>query len=314
MSHFTVLVIGDDVEKQLQPYHEYECTGIEDEYVVDVNKDDEVKEYLDRELFVGPRKDNGEVDYQYYEDSATENLVEWEKMTQLEYFKSKDLTEEEIDEEIREWHGFEKKEDGSWYRRTNPNSKWDWWTIGGRWSGFFKMKSGGEGEPGNPGFFGTPAEDGYVDVVKKKDIDFEGMLKEAEENATKDYDEVYNTIKDTPIAESWESVRERFEKIEEAREFYHNQERVKAFSKGMSPWARLDDYQIERDTFIQKAKNKTFATYAIVKDSKWYAKGEMGWWGMSSNDVDQDVWNQKVMELIQSADDETLFTLVDCHI
>ena len=33
MSHFTVLVIGDDVEKQLQPYHEYECTGVKDEYV-----------------------------------------------------------------------------------------------------------------------------------------------------------------------------------------------------------------------------------------------------------------------------------------
>jgi hypothetical protein len=46
MSHYSVLVIGEDVEKQLQPYHEYECTGIEDEYVVEVNKNDEVKEFL----------------------------------------------------------------------------------------------------------------------------------------------------------------------------------------------------------------------------------------------------------------------------
>lgn len=27
MSHFTVLVIGDDPELQLAPYHEYECTS-----------------------------------------------------------------------------------------------------------------------------------------------------------------------------------------------------------------------------------------------------------------------------------------------
>jgi hypothetical protein len=42
MSHFAVLVIGDDIEKQLQPYHEYECTGINDEYVIDADITDKV--------------------------------------------------------------------------------------------------------------------------------------------------------------------------------------------------------------------------------------------------------------------------------
>jgi hypothetical protein len=37
MSHFTTLVIGDDVESALAPYHEYECTGVNDQYVVDVD-------------------------------------------------------------------------------------------------------------------------------------------------------------------------------------------------------------------------------------------------------------------------------------
>lgn len=313
MSHFTVLVIGDDVEKQLQPYHEYECTGIEDEYVVDVNKDDEVKEYLEREIFVGPRKDNGQVDYQYYEERAIENLSEWEKMTQLEYFQSQGKTSEEIDEEVSEWHGFKKKEDGSWYRKTNPNSKWDWWVVGGRWAGFFKMKPDGEGEAGSSGFFGAPARTGYVDVVKKKDIDFDAMFKETVEKAEKEYDGVYNVIKDLPVAESWKSVRERFEKIDDAREFYHKQERVEALRKH-DTWAELDEFQIDRETYIERQKNRTLSTYAIVKDSKWYAKGEMGWWAVSTNEVEQDDWNKKVMELIESVPDDTLFTLVDCHI
>ncbi len=314
MSHFTVLVIGDDVEKQLQPYHEYECTGFEDEYVIDVNMDDEVKEYLEKELLVGPKKGNGEIDYQYNEDRANEELVEWKKMTRLEYLQTKGLTPEEIEEDIKDYHGYKKREDGSWYSRTNPNYKWDWWVVGGRWAGFFKLKEGGEGEAGSPGFFGPEPEEGYVDSVKKKDIDFEGMLKESEEKAAKSYDEVYEVIKDTPVAESWESVRERFDKIEDARNFYNTQERVKVFHEKYSPWESLENFQVERDVYIQREKNRTFATYAVVKDGKWYAKGEMGWWAISTNEVTQDEWNQKVMELIESVDGETLFTLVDCHI
>ena len=42
MSHFVVLVVGNDIEKQLQPFHEFECTGIDDEYVQDVDITDEV--------------------------------------------------------------------------------------------------------------------------------------------------------------------------------------------------------------------------------------------------------------------------------
>lgn len=313
MSHFTVLVIGDDAEKQLQPYHEYECTGIEDEYVIDVNRDDEVKEYLDRILFVGSRKDNSKVDYEYREDSANETLSDWEEMTRLEYFQSKDMTPEEIEQEIIDYHGVEKKEDGSWYRRTNPNSKWDWYQIGGRWSGFFKMKPGGDGEVGGRGVFGREPEIGHVDVIKKKDIDFEGMIKEEEDKATNEYDQVYAVIKDLPVAESWKSVRERFTDIDDARKFYHAQARVVAIGK-INPWLELDKFQIDRDTFIQRAKNQTFSTYAVVKDSKWYGKGEMGWWAVSSNEIEQHEWDQKVMELIESCDDETLFTLVDCHI
>ena len=38
MSHFTVLVIGPNVPEQLAPYHEFECTGRNDQYVQDIDK------------------------------------------------------------------------------------------------------------------------------------------------------------------------------------------------------------------------------------------------------------------------------------
>ena len=37
MSHFVVLVVGPDPEAQLQPYHEFECTGTIDQYVQSVD-------------------------------------------------------------------------------------------------------------------------------------------------------------------------------------------------------------------------------------------------------------------------------------
>jgi len=48
MSHFSVMVIGDDVEKQMAPYHEFECTGTDDEYVVDKDTTEETtRDYLE---------------------------------------------------------------------------------------------------------------------------------------------------------------------------------------------------------------------------------------------------------------------------
>lgn len=43
MSHFNVLVIGDDVEGQLAPYHEFECTGKDDQYVQTVDETEEAR-------------------------------------------------------------------------------------------------------------------------------------------------------------------------------------------------------------------------------------------------------------------------------
>jgi len=43
MSHFAVLVVGENVDEQLAPYHEFESTGENDQYVVDVDKTEEAR-------------------------------------------------------------------------------------------------------------------------------------------------------------------------------------------------------------------------------------------------------------------------------
>jgi hypothetical protein len=321
MSHYSVLVIGEDVEKQLQPYHEYECTGIEDEYVVEVNKNDEVKEFLEKEIYFGQTL-NGDVDYHYNLERCEElGMSNIKKGTKLEYFTEKGLTRDEIDQEIIDYHGFYKV-GNDWFRKTNPNAEWDWWVVGGRWSGFFKLKDGSKGELGKKSLFDTTDhQPNTADITKKGDINFDLMRDNSEKRAIKEYDLVFEGIKDTPKCESWESVRERMGNIDEARTFYNSQPRIEAFNKvtkeNSDVFGWFEDYQdfnCTRDEYIKRERNRAITTYAIVKDGEWISKGKMGWWGMSSDSMSQDEWNEKYNELIDSLPDDTLLTIVDCHI
>jgi hypothetical protein len=285
MSHFTVLVIGDDVERQLQPYHEYECTGIKDEYV----------------KFTPTERTMEELQKTYEENKEKYNYESFEQF-------------------MKDYYGYN-EENGVWGRVTNPNAKWDWWVIGGRWTGFLKKKEGTNGVLGRPGVFNNEPTENGADIIRKGDVDWEGMRNDVVEESSKRYDLVHEGIKDTPEHESWESVRNRIEDIGEARKFYHSQERIVAFNKvcddnkDLFGWFNsIEDYLYDKDTYIERKKNESITTYAIVKDGQWYQRGEMGWFGISSNDMDQDEWNKKYWELIQSVPDDVILTLVDCHI
>ena len=54
--------------------------------------------------------------------------------------------------------------------------------------------------------------------------------------------------------------------------------------------------------------------FAIVKDGKWYEKGKMGWWGMVSDEQLGVDWHSQAKMLMEDLPDDTLLTIVDCHI
>lgn len=322
MSHFTVLVIGENPEQQLQPYHEYECTGIEDEYVVHVDRTEEVDEWLSEELCVGNRKDGGELDYEYSEEKAGDTLITHKKITRREYLE---LQGKKIDDEIIEYHGYEKK-DGKWMRYTNPNKKWDWYQLGGRWTGFFKLKLGATGGTGEPGLLTSSSKEGYADVAFKKDIDFDYMRNEAANNASQKYDFAMSIFGDFPVNENWDSVREKIKDIDKARAFYWNQPRCKAWQeaenkmlKNRAEWpfgyhSSPDYFIISKDEYIQNAKDSAISTFALIKDGRWYERGKMGWWACVSNEKDESDWNKEFSQLLDEIPEDTLLSIYDCHI
>jgi hypothetical protein len=303
------MVIGNDPESQLEPYDE----NLE-----------------------GAERCEGPID-------------EEEKQRFMDHYKDEKKAAGKSFDELypifgKQWDGgaARKNEEGVWcnYTTYNEKSKWDWYSLGGRWSSFFKLKPGAKGSFGRPGVMSSNdvQKKGYADQALKKDIDFEAMRDEAGKSAGETWDAVHkaldktkeltgvtiqwSTLIDANITESM-SFEERQAKAKELRETYGNQPRVMAFrafanskeGQKIIGWDdSLEDYEIPREQFVQNARNRACTTFAILKDGEWYEKGKMGWFGMSTDKMTQQEWNTKLQELIDSVPDDTLFSLYDLHI
>lgn len=240
---------------------------------------------------------------------------------------------------MSEWCGFKERDEkmGKYGYWENPKRKWDWYQLGGRWTGFFKLKSPNmEKNLGEPGVFGNePKHDS--DQAYKLQIDFKGMMESAGNEAADRYDRVAKlfggTIPKLEInwkKDMWDGGK--YEKLEydEKRKLYNgqpalkqlNEMRKKVWDDEANPdrdliigldW-NFEHYQLSREDFIQRARNSAFTTFAVLKDGKWYEKGSMGWWGCVSNEKDEGEWCNQIATLIQDLPDDTLLSVYDCHI
>lgn len=290
MSHFTVLVIGGDVEKQLAPFQEN-------------NMGDCPEEFLE------------------FQDCTDEVVREWDKLAEedpCEYEKYKNKT---IEQFADEYFGYSRDKNGERFGYyENPNRKWDWYQIGGRWTGYFKLKEGKIGVTGTPGLMTNKNTDPTrADQALKSDIDFEFMRNEAEKDAAKRWDDANALMGETrKTYEDWPTIRSRYsdDNIGLARDVYWEQEAVKALQS--DPEHRFswnhDDVMCPREECIKNARESAISTFAMLKDGKWYEEGSMGWWGIALDEKDKDKWNSEFSELLNSLPDDTLLTVVDCHI
>lgn len=370
MSHFSVLVIGPNVEQQLAPYHEFECTGIDDQYVQEIDETEDrrdefktakrsvvrcpngelISPYDDRfyrdpteaeAKEIGPTAGTGSARGLYYSSrdwgdgrgyrSKVHHIPEDHEKLELPFDNFRDYLRDYCEiNEVSIDHPLDLKEKHKYHytrivngdvdkviRRTNPNAEWDWWVVGGRYSGLLKVKPGARGQLGKKGVLGSCISDGpgRADVATKRDIDFDGMRDEAGDQAAARWDRA-STGRLGLTWLPWPQVREKHPgNIDAARVEYHAQPGVKATQEAMdNPWDGVDEYLADRDEYIQAARDRAISTYAIVKDSQWHAKGEMGWWGMSNDKITQSEWNLRINELLDGLPDDTLLTVVDCHI
>lgn len=290
MSHFTVLVIGTNAEDQLAPFDErIEIPDYDTGIVSEEDKNRCIEYYVKEKKFNYVNN----FDDLYAKYGRDWNSGSWRKHTDGTYHE---------------------------YSTRNPDSKWDWYKLGGRWTGFFQLKDDAEGETGEPGLMTARAKVGHADAAYKKDIDFTRMRTEAGDRAAKEYDKAMKIIGHLPVNKTWEEIRGKKEKnMDKLREKYWAQPRCVAwkgaqtdddFGWGSSP----DDYIISKEQFIQEAKESAISTFAVVKDGKWYEKGKMGWWAVVLNGKEESEWNKEFYNLLNSTPDDTLLSVYDCHI
>lgn len=201
-------------------------------------------------------------------------------------------------------------------------TKWDWYQIGGRWTGWLKLKTSHNAVArlGKPGLMTPPAEPGHADQTLFCNIDVEGMRQDAANKAAEEFDRVAPAFAGKTIP-SWNELREAHkDNIDAARKLHREdpvyQDMVKLDRDVLFHMGDLRDYFCngDREAFVDRARKGAIVPFAIVKEGKWYQRGEMGWWGVVTDEQDRDEWGAQVSKLLDELPGETLVTVVDCHI
>lgn len=320
MSHFTVIVIGENIEDQMAKYRE----GTENEEYLEFKdeEDEKLKEYNEDEVELieladGSLHSTYEEQFYYRVPGSFDKEKRYPEGSILRKGTFKELYKT-FEIFMQEWCGYEERDEktgryGYWY---NPKAKYDWFSVGGRWRGYFKGKSEAKGVLGQAGVFNNEAVSGTYDSLKLCEIDILGMKAEAVIDANNTYDKIEELLNGREFP-SWSQIREKHkDNIEEAREEYHNHQVVKDFNQnGFHFWGDFyETFGSSREDYIEKRKNSVMVPYAVVKEGQWYEKGKMGWFGMSNDEMSQEEWNTQFWKMIDELDPNTQLTLLDCHI
>lgn len=253
-----------------------------------------------------PAKDQEELEkvllpYHEYESTGIKEYTEFvpEDMEDLrEKFKEYggDLT---FDEFIPGWNGAEKNSEGVWGRITNPNRKWDWWSIGGRWSGTLMLKSEayGKGENGVQGLFVEVNTDPKLaDSALSGEIDWQAMRREQMRKSAARYT-------------AWKNLPDKNSVDEKV---YAQALRDSGFF--MVERGETDDLNTMTGVqYTAKYGREKAMTFAFIDlEGKWNERAHMGWFAVTwdENPEYDSVWWQ----FIRSLPADQRVYVVDCHI
>lgn len=319
MSHFTVLVITDDgdYDTPLRPFYEQ---GEESDDFMDVVLEPidvaDAREYLakvhaydgDEERQLRAKRDAPPLD-------ATDQTV-------AEWYHGEDSVK------VMDGQLFEVSITNS--TQYGPNgghikgAKWDWYTLGGRWSGALKLRqpqtsdSYDEAEVGGVLVLRSEVA---ADQAQKCDIDIEGMradaVRQAEEAWAK-YEAVVAEHGPLPSTDWTEIEDKRSEEFEAARAAYWAHPTIEAMRKAeLIGWFGMpnEEFDMPREEFIERARLEAVPGFAVLARGEWFEPGGMGWFGFSTDTPESRLrYLREVNQIIDETPDDFWFSVVDCHI
>lgn len=293
MSHFAVAVMLKDknkLEEILAPYSENlevpRYIKYTKEQLIEKGKN-EIEDYKNStyaEYISDPieyeRKCNNELHIKYLKEEFPKKL-KW--------------TDEEIYQyEIEFYEPEEIGENGEIHSTYNPNSKWDWYEISGRWFNELLVKEdveyiGGEIGLGAGNLLNKKAPKGYkwTNGAKIKDICFEKMREDTYSAAIRWWELV---VEEQPLKEGEKQPLNLYKK----------------------------EYLIKRygDKEHYAKIESTFSTFAFVDEEGWHEKGEMLYFGLdTSTKESENIYIEKFQEYIKAEENQDKYLIiVDCHI
>lgn len=329
MSHFTVLVPAkdeEDLERVLTPYYEYGCSREMDKkvqpYLVFVDMEDECRKKYENETSTRVKMPDGQLLYPWDEIFRVQNTFGFgvgaegctthkvpEVFPQVEVPFKELFTFEEF---CTEYEGYEKdgqiERYGYWH---NPNGKWDWFAVGGRWTGAFILKPIyiGAGENGHPGLLTDENDDlSRCDIAEAGWVDWDAILAEDIRRAEENWDnfaEVLALAEVTP---------ERFFALDDEgmRAVWGKIDRSSVDHKRLIDATFFEPLGATREEHVAKASVRAHSFAFVDLEGHWVERGEMGAFANVSNenaDYDEAWW-----AFVRSLPAEQTVYMVDCHI
>ena len=313
MSHFTVGVIvnklaEEEVHKMLAPYQENNMEDCPKEYLEFNSVTEEYKENYENDTREMVRLEDGSLVSTYDDRFKVEikdekhplGLTKYEIPENLEKvkvpFKVLYPTFEEYMEDYCEYTKDEETNDYGYWE--NPNKKWDWYEIGGRWNKLLLVKDSIDidklGGPswGNLDSEKKEAPEGYkwVNACKLKDLELDKMI-EGSYNKNLRFWELIVEGQEPQNEDEKEDVKWSLYRPEYYTERYSSKEEY-------AKWQSM------------------FSTFALLNENGWYEKGTMGWFGFdtSTGDSERDFIKFFNNELKKPENQDKYLVIVDCHI
>ena len=219
-----------------------------------------------------------------FNEENPENNDETQKKWENEVWGPRDKREKEIiaanpDKDKPDPKCMDCKGTGLEITTYNPDSKWDCWTLGGRWTGSL---------------------DGYDPSKDPKNIEVCNLC-----GGSGDRPEwvIYKKVKGKKV---------RTFKDDWAKEC-NGCNGCKGTGKSVK-WPTQWKKHPGDTGLVKTIKEKDDPPFAVLTpEGEWYEKGEMGWFGISSNEKEISEWKKTVKELYEKYQ-ECLVAVGDCHI
>lgn len=234
----------------------------------------------------------------YAEDVNSEHLT----YLREEFPKKLEWTDEEVyADAIEEPENI--REDGAVRHTYNPESKWDWWTIGGRWEQTYRERQG------------------------EKILAWREELQRVLENMRDPEAQAELAAVEAEIAR----IREQFNEQRATTKAWYDanpdkhganyDENVVLAHAGTDIEKVLtfeDMDAAERKRLDCRAYLPWWFPYNVVvpteDDFEWIERGSMGWWGMHTDEFTDEQWIEALIKILDTQDPESRLVYIDFHI